>query len=477
MQYFLIVLTAFLLFAAFLVVRGLLFKPNVKKNTETSMSELDFSRAEACFSELIKCKTVSKYNGIDEDEAEFEKLINSLPSLFPNVYARLEHEKVGRRGLLYRWQGESSKRASVLMAHFDVVEAIESQWTFEPFSGEIVDGILRGRGTLDTKGTFCAVLSVVDFLLSKGYTPKEDIYLAFSGEEEIHGNSAKDIAELLNSRNVDISMVLDEGGAVVEHIFASTGRIAVIGIAEKGVMDLELSISGEGGHASHPPARGMVGKLATAISNIEKHPMKAVINPAFSDLIKTVGRDAGFAQRVIFANLWLFSPLLSFIAKKKGGELNAMIRTSFAFTWLVGSRGMNVMPSRVAAGINIRCLNENDDKEILSHIKRASREKDLKLNVLHFEPACKYSKTEGEAWEKLKGTIEQTWGDAVVAPYLMIAASDSRHYSSFSDKVYRFSAMEMTKQERKMIHGNDESIRLCEWHKTLDFYCKLIKQL
>lgn len=470
-------LIAVLVFVSVLIIRTLLFRPNLRPDRKTSLTELDFDRADKCFSELIKCKTVSKYNGIGEDEPEFEKLLSLLPSLFPNIYRHLKLERVGRRGLLYHWQGESSKKASVLMAHYDVVEALESEWDFEPFSGEMIDGILRGRGTLDTKGTFCAVLSVVDFLLAEGYTPKEDIYLAFSGEEEIHGDSAKEIAELLSKRNIDISMVLDEGGAVVEHVFSNVGRIAVIGIAEKGVMDLEISLSGEGGHASHPPVKGMVGRLARAVENIESHPMKAVINPAFKKMIKTVGRDSSFGQRLIFANLWFFAPLISLIAKKKGGELNAMIRTSFAFTRLEGSKGMNVMPSRVSAGINIRCLNENSDEDILKHIKKASKEKELRLNVLHYEPACRYSRTDGEAWEKLTSTIEQSWGDVIVSPYLMIAASDSRHYAPFSDKVYRFSAMEMTARERKMIHGKNEQIRLSEWHRTLDFYYKLIKKL
>lgn len=472
------ILLLLLLFLGFIVVRALLFRPRKKDMPLKMPVQLDYDKAVQNFSRIIQYPTVSRYEGIGEDEALFTRFVEALPSMFPNLYAGTTFEKVGRRGLLFRWRGKSHEKAAVLMAHYDVVPVDESMWTFPPFCGEIRDNMLLGRGTLDTKGTFCAVMQIADTLIAEGFVPKEDIYLAFSGEEEIHGSSADDIAKKLKAEGVTFSIVLDEGGAVVEHIFKKDGgRIAVIGIAEKGVADLELSIKGDGGHASQPPARGLVGKLSKAIARIESHPMPIKLNSAFVQLIDSIGRDAAFPLKLIFANLKIFKPLIAKMSAKKGGELNAMIRTSFAFTKLAASDAINVMPTRVSAGINVRCLKGDDEQAIIRHIQKAAKCEGLTVNSLYYEAASEYSRTEGEAWDLLKNTIEMTWTDACVTPYLMIAASDSRHYSKLCDRVYRFSAMEMRKEERKLIHGNDERIRLEEWYKTLDFYYRFIKQL
>lgn len=465
-------------FILYIVVKALLFTPKKTAKSIADTININSERAVKKFQRIIQIPTVSHTDGIGEDEAVFTEFLNSLPELFPHVYNNLELEKVGRRGLLFHWKGKDSAQVSVFMAHYDVVPVNESEWSVEPFCGKLADGVLWGRGTLDTKGTFTATLETVESLLEEGFTPQNDVYLAFSGEEEPHGPSAEQMAEKIHSLGKEIKFVLDEGGAVIENIFTSGGnRIAVIGIGEKGVMDVRLTLSGEGGHASQPPAKSLIGKLCTAMKRIEKRPMQMHLNAPFSKLIDTVGRYAGFPLKLVLANLRIFKPVLNMLTKKKGGELNALIRSTFAFTMLKGSPQINVMPSTVEGGINVRCLKEDSKETILSHITKVAATENLKAEALFYEAASNYSRTDGEAYELLKQSINETWSDAVVSPYLMIAASDSRYYSKFSDKVYRFSAMEMTKAERKMIHGFDERIRISEWERTLQFYYRLIKRM
>ena len=471
-------LIVILLFIGFLVYRAYRFVPEKKEALEKTEVDLDFDQAISNFSEIIKIPTVSHTDGVGEDEEVFDKMLDTIKDLYPGVFEKTTFEKVGRRGFLFHWKGQKETNPSVFMAHYDVVPVDEAKWTFDPFSGEVKDGYLFGRGTLDTKGTFVAVLETAEKLLEEGFVPEDDIYLAFSGEEEPHGPSADLMAQKIHEKNHEIKFVLDEGGAVVENIFPGTdNRIAVIGIGEKGVMDLKLKVGGKGGHASQPPAKSLVGKLSKGLVNIENNPMPIHLNPPFVKLIDKVGRYASFPIRIVLANLKIFKPVLNLAGKKLGGELNALMRTSFAFTTLEGSKQINVMPPSVEAGINIRCLKEDSKDDILNHIKKVSKIENLDLEVPFYEGASNYSKTDVASYRLLEKSINETWEDAIVSPYLMIAASDSRYYSKFSDRVYRFSAMEMTKEERGLIHGEDEKIRLEEWKNTLRFYYRIMKRM
>lgn len=477
-MFWIILLILILLFIGFLVYRGYNFVPEEREAIEKTEVDFDFDQAISNFSEIIKIPTVSHTNGVGEDEETFEKMLTTIKNFYPTVFEKTSFEQVSRRGYLFHWKGKKPSTPSVFMAHYDVVPVDESKWTSNPFSGQIKDGYLFGRGTLDTKGTFVAVLETAEKLLKEGFVPEDDIYLAFSGEEEPHGPSADIMAKKIHAENYEIKFVLDEGGAVVENIFPGTNnRIAVIGIGEKGVMDLKLKVGGKGGHASQPPSKSLVGKLSKGILNIEGHPMPIHLNPPFVELIDKVGRYASLPIRIVLANLKIFKPLLNIAGKKLGGELNALMRTTFAFTTLEGSKQINVMPPSVEAGINIRCLKEDSKENILNHIKNVSGIENLELEVPFYEEASNYSKTDVDVYKLLEKSINETWEDAIVSPYLMIAASDSRYYSKFSDRVYRFSAMEMTKEERGLIHGEDEKIRLEEWKNTLRFYYRIMKRM
>lgn len=473
-----IILFVILGFIAFLFIRGMVFKKDAEKSVERTLTDVNFEEAVKKFQTLIQIPTVSHSGGVGEDEETFKHFRETLPGLFPNIYEKCDFFEIGRRGLLFHWRGKDDSKASVFMAHYDVVPVAQSQWTRPAFDGAIVDEHMWGRGALDTKGTFTAVLETANKLIESDFVPQHDVYLAFSGEEEPHGPSANDIVNFLEEKGVNIDFVLDEGGAIIEPLEPLTKqRLGLIGIGEKGQMDLTLKLKGEGGHASHPPARSLIGRMAQAIVNIEKHPMKMYLNEPFLEFLRAVGRKSGLLIRTLVANIKLFKPLINSLTNKTGGEINALLRTTLAVTVLKGSDSYNVAPSQVSVGINVRYLRENNQREIIDHIKRVSGEKDLEVDVVYDTGPSNYSTTDCQQYEMLKACIRQTWSDAMIVPYLMIACSDARHYTRISDKVYRFSAMEMTKKERGLIHGNDERIRLKEWEKTLNFYYRIMSQI
>ena len=372
----------------------------------------------------------------------------------------------------------SALEAVVLMAHYDVVPVSESDWEKPPFDGIIENGELWGRGTLDTKVTMNASLFAVDTLIARGYTPKRDIYLAYSGNEEINGEGAPTVIKYFEENGIKIGLVLDEGGAVCENVFPGVkAPCGMIGIAEKGMLDLEYKIKSNGGHASSPKPRSTVGYLADACHEVETHPFKMKMSDPVSRMFNTLGRHSTFLYRMIFSNWWAFGWVVNLLGKKSGGELNALIRTTVAFTQMKGSSASNVMPPEASMVSNIR-LNPNDTVEgAVEQIRKTVKNDSIELNVLHGVNPSRISRVDCDEYRAVENAVASTWKGAIVTPYLMVQCSDSRHYGRISDKVYRFSAMDMTLAERRSVHGNNEKIRLSSIAKSCEFYLNLIQNI
>ncbi len=465
------------IFLAIVLVRACMFTP--KSLAEPEMTDVTLNREKIIedMAEMIRCKTVSFRDEDLIDRQEFVKFEQVLQERFPRIYDACTLEKVGKTGLLYHLSGKASEKPSVFMAHYDVVPVNVEGWDKPAFDAVIEDGFLWGRGTLDTKGTLCGVMEAAEQLLSEGFVPQNDMYFAFSGEEEVSGDSCPQMVEYFKNKGISLGMVVDEGGAVVENVFPGVKQeCAVVGIAEKGMVDLELYMEGNGGHASTPPTRTMLGQLSEAVVRIEKHPFKGQLTKPVAEMFDTLGRYSGFGYKVLFANLWCFKPVLNLVCRLSGGELNAMMRTTCAITRMEGSKAFNVLPPRASVGMNLRLMGSDTVDSVQEYIRKVVKNEKVKLRVVAGMNPSNISVTEGEAWDKLAQAIRSTWPQAIVSPYLMMACSDSRHYSAISDKVYRFSAMKLSKEERAMIHGNNERIPLDTLVKTVEFYIRLMKE-
>lgn len=476
--YFIVTLGLFLFLLLIIIVRTLLFRPQSATPPQPGRRQPDREHLLRSLPQLLKCRTVSHREVDTIDFAKFSRFKALLPNLYPLVHTHCTREEISRTGLLYRWPGKSAENPTVLMSHYDVVPVEEEFWTRPAFEGLIADDCIWGRGTLDTKSTLCAILEAAENLLSAGFTPEHDLYFSFSGDEEISGPSAPAIVAALQERGIRPALVLDEGGAIVENIFPGVSRpVAVVGSGEKGYMDIDMELHGPGGHSSTPPAHSLAGILAKAIVQIEKHPFPATFTPPVLEMFKTLGRQSSFGLRLIFANLWLFKPLLAALFHKKGGQLDAMIRTTTAVTKLSGSQAYNVMPPKAVAGINFRLLGNENAESVIKHLRRIAKNPDLRFTVGESREASPSSKTTGPAWEAVSTAIRQTWPEVVVTPYLMLAATDSRHFCAISDCVLRFSAMRLSKEELNMIHGHDERITITNLMETVTFYLNLVEAL
>lgn len=462
---------------AVVLIRTLLFKPKKTSYTETGDISVDGDAAVSALQQLLQCKTVSYHDSSLEDDAEFDKLIELLPALYPQVFRVCTLTKLPDRALLFCWKGKCHDTPSVMMAHYDVVPVDEASWEKPPFEGVIEDGVLWGRGALDTKVTFNGVLFAANTLIEQGFVPEQDMYFAFSGGEEVNGRGAVNIVDWFVENHIEPALVVDEGGAVVENVFPGVKTpCGFIGIAEKGMMNLTLSVDTNGGHASMPKPHTPIGELSLACCAVEKDPFPLHITKPVAAMFDTLGRESTFLYRMIFANLWLFKGVLDLLCKKTGGELNALLRTTVAFTQASGSIAPNVIPPTATMTANLRLNPKDSVNGALERIRKIVDNESIELLIGdHMEPSP-VSETDCAAWNKVASAVAGTWRGCLVSPYMMFQCSDSRHYGRISNHVYRFSAMDMTSEERKTIHGHNERIRLETVAKAVEFYVRLIRQ-
>ena len=404
-------------FLAVLVIRALCFTPKPQRKIDESPVAFDQASAVSALQKLVQCKTISYNDPALEDEAEFQKLIDLLPTLYPKVFEVCSFQQLPGRGLLLCWKGKKQDAPAVLMAHYDVVPVQEEMWDKPPFAGIIEDGVLWGRGTLDTKVTLNGALFAANTLLEQGFTPENDIYFAFSGGEEVNGPGAKNIVDWFVANQITPAIVVDEGGAVVENVFPGVKvPCGMVGIAEKGMMNVRYTVHSGGGHASAPLPKTPITTLASACRKVVEHPFKMHINKPAALMFDTLARHSTFVYRLIFANLWCFKPVLDLICKGSGGEMNALVRTTTAFTQAEGSPARNVIPASASLTSNMR-LSPLDSVEIgEKYLKKVVNDPDVEIEVLEsFEPSP-VSETDCDSYDKVADAVAETWRGCVVTP-------------------------------------------------------------
>ena len=462
-------------FLGVLVVRALLFQPRDQRPISEEPVSFDAPGAVSALQKLVQCKTVSAYDHGDEDEGEFQKFLDLLPVLYPKVFEGCSVQFLPDRGILIHWKGKSGEKPAVMMSHYDVVPVREELWEKPPFAGIIEDGVLWGRGTLDTKVTFNAVLFSANTLMEQGFVPEQDVYFAFSGGEEVNGKGAVHIVNYFAQNGITPYLVVDEGGAVVENVFPGVKvPCGMVGIAEKGMINMQYTVHSGGGHASAPPPKTPVTTLASVCRKVVEHPFKMTVNKPAGLMFDTLARHSTFVYKLIFSNLWCFKPVLDLICRMSGGEMNALVRTTTAFTQMEGSKARNVIPAEAHLVSNMRLSPADSVADAVAYLKKVVADDSVEMTVLESHEPSPVSETDCESYYKVADSVAETWKGCVVTPYLMVQCSDSRHYRDISRHVYKFSAMDLTSEERKTIHGNNERIRLETVEKSVEFYLRLL---
>ena len=440
--------------------------------------EFDSEASLKRLSRAIQFRTVSSRDPAQTAPAEFDQFHKFLGEAFPNIGKHLNRETINGHSLLYTWKGrDSALKPILLMAHMDVVPAAEAGWQHPPFAGALAGGYVWGRGAMDDKASVMAILDAVEHLLADGFTPSRTVYLAFGHDEEVGGhNGAAKIAELLHSRGVKIEFVLDEGMNILDGIIPGiTAPVALVGIAEKGYLSLRLTVETPGGHSSIPPAHTAIGIISRALRRLEATPFPSRLGGATRRMLEYLGPEMSWTSRLALANLWLFDPL---VRKQlaRSALTNAAIRTTLAPTIFTAGVSENVLPASAAAVVNLRLLPGDTIAGAIEHVRSVIDEPNVKITPLPVQvEASPISDIQGPSFQLIQQTIRQTAPAALVAPALLVAATDSRHYQILTPNVYRFLPITLGPEDTQRYHGIDERISIEHYERCVRFYAQLIR--
>ncbi len=427
----------------------------------------------------IQLPTISANGWVDT--AAMFNLHAYLDTLFPQVEAALSRETVNDLSLLYHWKGTNPElKPVVLIGHMDVVppdSATLDQWIHPPFSGRVDTEFIWGRGTMDDKSSVVGILEAINLLIESGHQPERSLWIGFGHDEEIGGREgALMIANLLKERGVEAEFVLDEGGFVIPGVVPGVAKPTVlIGIAEKGGVNLSFTCKGAGGHSSMPPKQTAVGILSAAIARLEANPFPAKMGGTINTFFDYAGPEMEPGFKLVFANSWLFRPVIQSILEAKH-TTNASIRTTTAVTVIRGGVKPNVLPSEASAIANFRIIPGETAESVLAYVREVVADDRVEIEISEFitNPSV-VSDPESLGFRQIQQTAMQVFGDVVVTPYLVVGNTDARHFQEVSPQLFRFLPLQINSEDLPRMHGMDERIPVEQYHQAIRFYYQLLK--
>jgi carboxypeptidase PM20D1 len=474
-RFFLILLSALTLTIAIVLYNTLTFKSHQLTFPATAVAPPD-EPATQHLSDAIKYKTISYGDSSRLDTAAFQGFHRFLARTYPLVHSKLSLTKVANYSLLFKWKGtRDDLHPVVFMAHQDVVpveEAAAALWTVDPYAGTIKDGAVWGRGTADDKINLIAMLESIERLLSKGFSPVRTLYLCFGHDEEMGGQGAQAMAALLASQGVKADLVLDEGGVVTrEKVPGMKQPVALIGTSEKGYMTVVLSVEKSGGHSSMPETETSIDILTKAIVRLREHPFESRFSPSTLGFMRSIGPEMPFVNRMAFANPWLFTSMIKGIYEQSAAG-NAMIRTTLVPTIMEAGVKDNVIPTRANASVNLRLLPGDSSTAIVEVMREIINDDRVTLTTQRqfVEEPSEVTDENSYAYQTVNEAIKRSFNNVISSPFLMIGATDSRHFSKVSSGIIKFSPM----IDPVGFHGVDERVTLEDLGSALAFYDQLI---
>lgn len=469
------ILIVFVLLLLIALVNTFKIRFKGSNNKKVSVDEALSHKYATEFSEMIKIETLS-YDKEKDNVEPFLKMHKKMKELFPDVYKTMDQTVFESGAILFKWNGKSSEKPVILMAHQDVVPASKKGWDFEPFSGEVTDTEILGRGTLDTKSTLYGIFKAIDELIASKFIPEHDVYISSSSDEEISGDGALYSVNYLKEHGVVPYFVLDEGGAIVSGSLPSAKMpIALIGVLEKGYCNIKFTAKGKGGHSSTPPKNSPIVRISKFVTDVENNfPMKTKMIPEVADIFTKAAPSMNFGYRYLFGNMWLFKPLLTKLLPIINSYGRALLSTTIAFTMSKGSDSENVIPSEAYVLANLRTHPIQDINASFKVLEKIASKYNVEAELLGGREASPISSTSNDAYQYLIKTITDNYPDVLVSPYIMLGGTDCRFFSQMTESAFRFSPIRMDNEELKKIHGKNETVKKDSIVEAVNFYKSLI---
>lgn len=477
-QYLFTVITAGLLFVSCSSSKSVNSKP---ESTIPDTFAFDEQGAIDRLSRAVQFPTVSNEDTSETDHDVYDAFYEFLIEQYPGLYETAQPMRIGGYSVLYKWEGtRADLRPALLMGHFDVVpvrEETNESWAYPPFGGDVEEGFVWGRGTLDDKSGIMSILEAAEFLTEQDFQPERTLYIALHHDEEVGGlRGAKQISEYLEKQGVQLEYLVDEGSPIAEEIIDRIDvPLAMIGVAEKGSVNIELTYRQEGGHSSMPPRQSVISTLSRAVNRIERRPMRGYYRGLIVETFEPLIPYMSFTQRLAFNNTWLFRGIIRWKLGQNPAT-NAALRTTAAKTIFEAGFKENVLPVDGRVIINFRLHPNNTIEDVVEYVRRTIRNSDIEIRVMErARNPSPVSDTRTRSYQMLEQTIEESFENVLVSPSLFVAASDSRHFHNLTSNIYRFRPIRATHDDRARVHGIDERIRISNYLEMIQFQLQLIR--
>lgn len=420
-------------------------------------------------SKMIQAETVSEMK--EKDLTRFFKFHDVLRELFPNIFSVAEFEDF-EGSIVLKWKGKNPEANPVLfMNHFDTVEA-QGEWKYSPFSGQIAEGKVWGRGTMDTKSGLWGMLTAADELAAEGFVPECDIYFESARNEETTGLGSKHISEVFQERGLRFSMVLDEGGYIMyEPIGGAKGNFAMVAMGERGCCSIKFTAKGKGGHASSPDNDTPLVRLGRFMDEADRMTCFDVqVTPVIKEMLRRLSPTVGGTLKIVYANPDLFEPVLKKVMTKSAGTARALLQTTIAFTVAQGSTGWNVIPAEASVVGNMRVSNHQGFDSSYEAIKNLAAKYDITCELLDPAVDSELADFNGEAFKLIEAAVNNSYDGVITTPYIMTGCSDARWMTKLSDNCLHFVPFRVNDQQVGSIHGLNENIDVDTLAQGVDCY-------
>jgi carboxypeptidase PM20D1 len=471
---------AVLLIALVLVVNTLALRPPPVEPGEASAIAVNLPRVTENLQEAIRLRTVSVEPGKPWDPQPFNAFLAFIEREYPALYGATQQAMIAGYTPLFTWPGTDPTLKPVLLtAHYDVVPVVpgtEKEWRAPPFAGDVVDGYVYGRGALDDKSSAICILEAAEALAASGFVPRRTVFISLGHDEEVGGDSgAAGVTSYLQEQGVQLAWSLDEGSFLVRGLLPVEPPVAMINVAEKGWLSMDLTARGQGGHSSMPPPKTAVNILADALVALQADPLPGGLAGPAGETFDGIAPYLPFGQRLVLANRWLFGGLLERLMSGNPA-VNASLRTTMAPTMLSASPKENVLPIEASARVNFRLHPRDTPESVTDHVETALADHpDVAITVLRASNASAVSSSESEGFLALAASTRAVFGEVIVVPGITIGGTDSKHYAKVADDAYRYLPMVLEQEDAAGFHGTNERMSIDNLGKAVQFYTRLLQ--
>ena len=443
------------------------------------------------FQELLRIPTVSREDVSWRDDEAFARWIPTLQRLYPRFFELAELTRIDDFGMLLRWPGaDAGLDPVVMMAHQDVVPVEGQDWEHDPFGAEVVDGEIWARGTLDTKCIVAAFLEAAEHLICQGFVPPRDVWFFSSDGEEIAAPTCAHAVRWMRDHDIHPYMVLDEGGAVAADApLGVTEPVAMVGISEKGHVDLTVTAHADGGHASTPSANDACRLLCRVCEQISANPGKPRLTAPVEATLAELGARSSELYQAVFGNLWLTRGAVTKIMASDP-ETAAMLRTTYALTQMEGSPAHNVLPPSATANFNVRIPPFETIEQAVARARKIAAQQcrassitpdhvtvEVNEAIPYTEPAPVSPYVDDAAFDYIHRCVAGVYPEVGFAPYVQNSCTDSREFCDICERVYRFCGFVYSGEARKLLHAANERIGVDVYKRGIEFYVAFLANL